>query len=141
MLNDEELAEALALAPDSALCDLAESIVAAAASVVVLDGPTVGTARLDVREPVEATRFGLIEVLLTRAEVQLDGTHGWAMRLGDDSVSTLAAALCDAEVQRGGPLATDVRALCALALADAQDERDRMWAQLVPTIVNFEELD
>jgi alpha-D-ribose 1-methylphosphonate 5-triphosphate synthase subunit PhnG len=141
MLTQEDVAEALAIAAAGPLQRLAEAIVAGVEDLVVLDGPTVGTARYDVREPVESIRFGLTEVLVTRAEVELDGVGGWAMRLGDDRAAVLAAAVCDAEVQRQGPHAGDVLALCSLVRADAADRNARRWAELRPTIVNFEELD
>ena len=94
-----------------------------------------------VREPVERSRSGLIAVLVTRAEIELDGHRGWAMRMGDVRASTLAAAVCDAEVQRNGPLAAAVLALCELVAAEHAADRARRWAELEPTIVHFEELD
>jgi len=42
-------------------------------------------------------RFILADVLATQAGVEHRGERGWAMRLGDDTAATLAAAICDAE--------------------------------------------
>jgi len=141
MPTQEDVAGALAIAAAGPLQRLAEVIAARAGELVVLDGPTVGTARYDVREPVESIRFGLMEVLISRAEVELDGVGGWAMRLGDDRAAVLAAAICDAEVQRGGPHAPEVLALCSLVQAEAADRDRQRWSELRPTIVSFEELD
>ncbi len=141
VLAEEELAGYLALAATEPLHALADAIIASSPGLRVLAGPTVGTARYDVREPVEAIRFGLVEVLITNAEVELEGSHGWATRLGDDRVGTLSAAICDAEVQRNGPLADSVRALCELVRTDLAEQHARRWAELLPTVVHFEELD
>lgn len=141
MPTREELAGLLATAAAAPLRHLADAVLETSPPPVLLDGPTVGTAPLHVREPVERIRFGLIDVLVTRAEIELDGHRGWAMRMGDDRASTLAAAVCDAEVQRNGPLAADVLALCELVAAEHVADRARRWAELEPTIVHFEELD
>ena len=53
----------------------------------------------------------------------------------------LVPLACDAEVQRNGPLAADVLALCELVAAEHAADRARRWAELEPTIVHFEELD
>ncbi len=141
VLTREERSELLALAGGDPLRSLADAVLATCPPPVVLDGPTVGTAPCIVREPVQSIRFALIDVLVTRAEVELEGSRGWAMRLGDDRLATLAAAVCDAEVERHGPLAGDVLALCALTAHDDAERRSRQWAELNPTIVSFEELD
>ncbi|MGE0732214.1 MAG: phosphonate C-P lyase system protein PhnG [Acidimicrobiia bacterium] len=137
----EQRAGLLALAPPERLRALADDVLATAPPPTLLDGPVVGTAPLEVREPVERTRFGLIDVLVTRAEVDLDGHRGWAMRLGDDRATTLAAALCDAEVRRSGPCAGAVLDLCNDVALEAVARKTQQWAELEPTIVHFEELD
>jgi alpha-D-ribose 1-methylphosphonate 5-triphosphate synthase subunit PhnG len=79
-------------------------------------------------------------VLAVQAEVELGGARGWAMRLGDDRAATLAAAICDAEVQGGRPHAADVLALCGRVAARAAEAEAEEWARLAPTVVEFEEL-
>jgi len=130
----------LALAEADELRVLADACLADDVDVRVLVTPEVGFVSAQVREPVAAERFLLGDVLACRAEVELAGQRGWAMRLGDDRAAVLAAAVLDAEVQAGRPHAADVDALChAVAMRRAARE-DREWADLAPTIVAFEEL-
>jgi alpha-D-ribose 1-methylphosphonate 5-triphosphate synthase subunit PhnG len=103
-------------------------------------GPAVGTVSLEVREPVLGQRFILGDILVTSAEVEWRGKRGWATLLGRDRAAALAAAVCDAEAEAGGPFSADVEALCAeteLMLQQAgQDEE----LELAQTVVRFEEL-
>jgi alpha-D-ribose 1-methylphosphonate 5-triphosphate synthase subunit PhnG len=134
-------AELLASAERDRLVRVAERCLADGSEPTVLSGPETGTILLQVREPVEGVRFYLGEVLACRAEVKLGVGHGWALRLGDDRVATLAAAVCDAEADGGRAHSDAVLELCAtterdLALRDASE-----WRDIAPTIVRFEELD
>jgi alpha-D-ribose 1-methylphosphonate 5-triphosphate synthase subunit PhnG len=140
-LSRERRSELLAAAAPEALITLAEACLDGAAPAVVVNPAETGTVALQVREPVEGLRFVLAEVLVSRAEVAWDGHRGWAMRPGDDRVAALAAAVLDAEVERGGPRAGQVLELCRAVAARQGEEREREWAELMPTIVSFEELD
>lgn len=136
----ERRAELLAAAGPDALVELAEACLSDGADLQVVVAPEVGCVATQVSEPVAGERFLLGDVLACRAEVLLDGARGWAMRLGDDRAAVLAAAVCDAEVEAGRPRAGDVESLCdraadAAAAADAAE-----WAELAPTVVEFEEL-
>lgn len=138
--SDEERAALLARADAVAVTELAERIIEVVGAPTVLAGPETGMVMLQVREPVVAERFHLGEVVVTRAEVDLAGRRGWAMRLGRDRLATLAAAVCDA-AGGAGVLATDVEALCRTT-AESDQARDRdAWDRLAPTTVRFEELD
>lgn len=76
--------------------------------MTVLSGPEVGVVALQVREPIARERFYLGEALVTRAEVDLGGTRGWAMRMGSDRMATLAAAVLDAEASADRALSARV---------------------------------
>jgi len=106
----------------------------------VLLAPEVGCVTTQVREPVAGHRFQLGDVLACRAEVELAGQRGWAMRLGDNRVATLAAAVLDAEVEAGRPRAVEVEALCRRVATRRAERLEREWAELAPTVVEFEEL-
>jgi alpha-D-ribose 1-methylphosphonate 5-triphosphate synthase subunit PhnG len=134
-------AELLARADPDALISLAERCLASGPPPTVTVAPEVGTVVLEVREPVAHHRFHLAEVLACRAEVHLAGGRGWAMRLDDDREATLAAAVCDAEVDAGRPLAGDVEHLCRITEDRLRREQEQEWAELAPTEVTFEELD
>jgi alpha-D-ribose 1-methylphosphonate 5-triphosphate synthase subunit PhnG len=136
----EERAGLLALAGTAELVALADGCLADGAGLTVLVPPEVGCVATEVLEPVGHERFLLGDVLACRAEVELAGSRGWAMRLGDDRVAVLAAAVCDAEAEAGRPMAAEVAALCRrVAVREAAAEAAE-WAVLAPTVVAFEEL-
>lgn len=133
--------ELLAVADGDELVALADRCIAAAGEPTLLAGPEVGSIVLTVREPVEATRLHLGDVLVTRSEVEHRRVRGWAMRMGDDRASALAAAICDAELEAGGPEAGAVADLCRRTADRLRAERAEEWAALRPTIVEFEEME
>jgi alpha-D-ribose 1-methylphosphonate 5-triphosphate synthase subunit PhnG len=140
VFSREERAGLLALARTEELVGLADACLADGVAPRVLRAPEVGCVATQVTEPVAGERFLLGDVLAVQAEVELGGARGWAMRLGDDRVAALAAAICDAEVQAGRPRTADVLALCGrVAAREAAADADE-WAQLAPTVVEFEEL-
>ena len=105
--------ELLAAADGAEVEGLAEHCTEVAGPPVIVSGPETGTVTLTVREPVERARFMLAEVLVTVAEVLHREHRGWSMRMGTEPETTVAAAVCDAEVAAGGPLAALVEALCS----------------------------
>jgi alpha-D-ribose 1-methylphosphonate 5-triphosphate synthase subunit PhnG len=141
-LSIERRAELLARAPAVALVALAEqSIDERGTSPTVIAGPETGMVMMTVREPIARERFHLGEVLVTRAEVEVDGHRGWSMRLGDDRVAALAAAILDAEVASDGAFAPDVVELCRLTEKLDADRDESEWDELGPTRVHFDEID
>jgi alpha-D-ribose 1-methylphosphonate 5-triphosphate synthase subunit PhnG len=130
----------LAVAEPDELRELADACLADGVDVRVLVAPQVGCVSTQVREPIAGERFLIGDVLACRAEVELAGQRGWAMRLGDDRASVLAAAVLDAEAAGARPRAADVDELCRTVARRQADRDDREWAELAPTIVAFEEL-
>ena len=139
-LNRAQRCGLLAKAETEELHVLADACLADGTDVGVLVAPEVGLVSVQVREPVAEERFLLGDVLTCRAEVELAGHRGWAMRLGDDRVAVLAAAVLDAEVEAGRPHAAQVHRLCQAVAAREAERQDREWAELAPTVVEFEEL-
>jgi len=140
VLTREQRCALLAEAGREELVALADECLADGAPVRVLTGPEVGAVAAQVREPVLAERFLLGDVLACRAEVELAGQRGWSMRLGDDRAATLAAAVLDAEVEAARPRAARVEELCRQVARHAEEREAAEWAELAPTIVEFEEL-
>nr|WP_228047645.1 phosphonate C-P lyase system protein PhnG [Saccharopolyspora sp. HNM0983] len=132
-------AELLAEAESAELIDLADDCLAAGAEPAVLVRPQVGCVPVQVREPVRQERFLLGDALACRAEVELAGQRGWSLRLGDDRPAALAAAIVDAAARTGlDGGAADRLCQDVLARREAADREE--WAELAPTIVEFEEL-
>lgn len=141
MMSVEERAELLAAADPDALVALAERCLDRHGEPQLLLAPETGLVMLQVREPVRRERFHLGEVVVTRAEVHLAGYRGWSMRLGRDRLAALAAAMCDAVANAGGPLADEVDELCRRTRDTLSTIEAETWADLVATTVAFEELD
>lgn len=139
-LTPERRCELLAVADRDELIALAERCAESSPAPVVRTAPEVGTVVLEVREPIAHDRFHLGEVLACHAEVGIGQALGWSMRLGDDRLATNAAAVCDATVEAGMPLSSDVLDLCERTALYEASERAAEWAELEPTVVAFEEL-
>lgn len=110
--------EDLAAADADALETLADRILAVSPDVRVDVGPEAVSAPLRLEVPAaERTTAVIGHVALTRCTVRLGGTRGDGLRQGRDLRGALAAAVCDAEADRGGPLAAEVAELCRSARA------------------------
>lgn len=140
MLNRESRAELLAQADPGELVELADRCLSDGVELTVLIAPEVGCVTAQVREPVAHERFLLGDVLAVRAEVEMAGHRGWAMRMGADRAACLASAVLDAEVQSGRPCAADVEELCVRVARRIEEAEHAEWAELAPTVVEFEEL-
>jgi alpha-D-ribose 1-methylphosphonate 5-triphosphate synthase subunit PhnG len=138
-LTREERWELLAAADGEELIELADACLAAepAPELTILAPPRTGCVTAQVRDPILRERFLLGDVLACTAEVDLGGTRGWAMRMGDDRAAALAMAICDAAGETRAAAVEDLcrRVAARLAAADAAE-----WAELAPTVVEFEEL-
>jgi alpha-D-ribose 1-methylphosphonate 5-triphosphate synthase subunit PhnG len=123
----EQRFEALAGAEVGALEALADDILGCGLEVSVTAGPESVSAPIRVAVPGSgATTVVLGHVSLTRCTITLAGTRGDGMRSGYDLVGAVAAAVCDAEYERRGPLAGRVRELCRAAeQARAREDGER----------------
>lgn len=139
-LSRERRSELLARAEAAELIELADEVLATAPDPVVLVAPEIGSVAAQVREPIVGQRFLLGEVLVCRAEVELDGRRGWAMRLDEDLPAVLAAAILDAAAQREPADCDRVDRLCRRVAERIRAQEAAEWAELEPTIVSFEEL-
>jgi alpha-D-ribose 1-methylphosphonate 5-triphosphate synthase subunit PhnG len=141
-LTREERCDLLAAAEHEEIVPLAERLLAdgSAPAPTVVKAPETGMVVLQVREPVEDSRFYLGEVLVTECEVEVGGVAGWSMREGDDRVAALAAALLDAVAAAGLPATAEIDALCD-RIAERRAASDAAeWAEIRSTTVAFEEL-
>lgn len=137
----EQRTELLAQTDPDALVALADRCLADQPPPSMIQKPEVGMVMLTVREPVEAARFYLGEVLVTRSEVEHRGAKGWAMRMGDDPLAALAAAVLDAEHEAHGPCSPAIEELCDLTASHLARTAAREWESIRPTVVDFEEMD
>ncbi|MGW4123071.1 phosphonate C-P lyase system protein PhnG [Nocardia sp. NPDC004711] len=138
-LTREKRCQLLAVAEPADLIALAERVLSEGSTVEIVHPPQVGTMALQVREPVVGERFLLADVLVTEVRVEIDGHTGWAMRLGEDTLATTAAALCDAAVEAATAIAPDVLDLCEVTATRIAEQSVRERRELASTIVQFEE--
>lgn len=136
----EEYAELLALADADQLIGLADAVLGGCARLEVTRAPETGSVVAVVREPVSGHRFQLADVVVSTAEVELDGNAGWSMRPGAHRQAALAQAICEAELARGGEYAPGVARLCESVALARRSAREAEWARLRTTIVEFEEV-
>jgi alpha-D-ribose 1-methylphosphonate 5-triphosphate synthase subunit PhnG len=150
-LTREERWGLLAAADADELIGLADTCLGAADAFQVIVPPRVGCVSVQVREPILKQRFLLGDVLACSAEVELNGARGWALRFGDDQAAVLAMAIVDAAASArpadgaasstdGDSVADEIDQLCADLAGRLRQEEAAEWAELAPTVVEFEEL-
>jgi len=155
-LTREQRWALLAAARPDELIGLADTCLEAAGAFQVIVPPQVGCVSVQVREPILKQRFLLGDVLACSAEVELDGERGWALRLGDDQAAVLAMAIVDAaactrSAEAGATLAGatpagsdgvagEIDRLCDELAGRLRAQEAAEWAELAPTVVEFEEL-
>jgi alpha-D-ribose 1-methylphosphonate 5-triphosphate synthase subunit PhnG len=94
-----------------------------------------------VREPVERRPFNLGEVLVTPAEVDLDGVLGFAMVPGKNERAALSGAIVDAAVAAGHETAPDIVEALADVDARRREKRRLAWAESKHTTVDFQTME
>jgi alpha-D-ribose 1-methylphosphonate 5-triphosphate synthase subunit PhnG len=94
-----------------------------------------------VREPVQRRPFNLGEVVVTPAEVELDGARGFAMLPGKAERGALSGAIVDAAVA-GDHEETPAIVAGLEKVADRRREQRRTaWAESKHTAVEFETME
>lgn len=88
-------------------------------------------------EPVERRPFNLGEVVVTPAEVELDGHRGFAMLPGKAERAALSGAIVDAAVAGGHPLTEAITTELTDVATDRRASRRQAWAQSKHTAVDF----
>lgn len=133
--------ERIAACDADVLESLADRVLADDPEFRVLQEPRPQLVMQRVREPVEHRPFNLGEVVVTPAEISLDGTRGFAMVPGKNERGALSGAVVDAAVAAGHPLSAEVAEELAAAQAEREAERQREWAESRHTTVSFEAME
>lgn len=130
--------ELIAACEGATLARFADDILAGDPSLSVLQEPRPQLVMQRVREPVQHRPFNLGEVVVTPAEVRLNGTRGFAMRSGKAERGALSGAIVDAAVAGDHPAAGEiVEALDRTGRAHDRDRR-REWGRSKHTAVEFD---
>lgn len=145
-LARESLSELVARCDDAFLVTLVDGLLDSAviSAPKPLRSPQIGTVQIQVREPICRERFILSDALVTIAEVMVDESLGWAMRLGANPAAAMAAAVLDGWLS--GPdfnQPTKVDVIGRLQTADraAQFTNQLRRREILGTAIEFEELD
>jgi len=136
-MEKKRISKILANADRQAVADMIADIINLHCPVVVKE-PEKTLTMVKMREPVKNSLFYIGEVIVCEAVVELDGTKGYAVLMGDDTEKTLNMAIIDAAVNKGIFTGTDA----LLALEKKQhDYVKRENAMHLKTMVNFESMD
>jgi alpha-D-ribose 1-methylphosphonate 5-triphosphate synthase subunit PhnG len=107
-VNVEERYEGLCFADGAEVEAIADSVLESGVEIEVLSGPEAVTAEIRLSIPGTSATTVVGHVALTTCTVLLGDVRGDGCRPGRDLRGALASAVCDAEVERGGPLAASV---------------------------------
>jgi alpha-D-ribose 1-methylphosphonate 5-triphosphate synthase subunit PhnG len=133
--------EMIAACDDATLVGHAEAILDGTTPVEIRQEPTAQLVMQRVREPVEARPFNLGEVLVTAAEVAVDGARGFAMVPGRAEAKAVSGAIVDAAVEAGHPRSTAIADDLEAAAAAREERREREWAESRATTVQFDTME
>ena len=139
-MSREDICSSLASSDPVSLETLINSLIARGtiSNIEMIRPPSTGTIQMQVREPICEERFIVGDALVTIAEVSVDGTLGWAMRLGGDA----NAAVADAHIARVGlEGAPELAELVLYTKSEIERADEQEWAEIRETIIDFEELD
>lgn len=133
--------ELIAACDAETLVEHADAVVDGGTTVRVLQAPTPQLVMQQVTEPVRHEEFNLGEVLVTAAEVELQGEKGFAMVPGKAEKPALSGAVLDAAVESGHPYAPEIVSALEAAAAERSQARRKRWGEARETTVDFEEME
>lgn len=133
--------ELIAACQEATLAQFANEILRADPSMSIHQAPRPQLLMQQVREPVERRPFNLGEVLVTPAEVELNGVRGFAMVPGKAERAALSGAIVDAAVAGEHESAADIVTTLKDVAADQQARRNRAWAESKHTAVEFDTME
>lgn len=136
-MDKKRLFRIMAKADPAVLAELASPIKNQHA-VVVVKPPNKTLTMITMREPVKSSLFYIGEVIVTEAVVELDGTKGLAVTMGDDFDKALNMAIIDAACNKG--VFSDESVLVNLERAQAELEGKENALHL-KTMVSFRSMD
>lgn len=132
--------ERIAACDETVLARFANEVLDSDPPLTILQEPKPQLLMQQVREPVEHRPFNLGEVVVTPAEVELDGERGFAMQPGKAERAALSGAIVDAAVAGGHATDAMIDALEAAA-ERRKTERAREWSESRHTEVEFETME
>lgn len=139
--NRTDRFELIAACEEATLARFANEILQGDPSMSVQQAPRPQLVMQQVREPVERRPFNLGEVLVTPAEVELDGSRGFAMVPGKAERAALSGAIVDAAVAGDHESTAAIVTALKDVAADRKKRRSNEWAESKHTAVEFETME
>ena len=133
--------ELIAACEGNVLARFANEVLDSDPPLAILQEPKPQLLMQQVREPVERRPFNLGEVVVTPAEVELDGERGFAMQPGKAERAALSGAIVDAAVAGGHDRAQAMTDELEAAAERREAERAREWSESRHTAVEFETME
>jgi len=136
-MDKKRLTKILAKADRKIISDISGDILKSYQPIIIKE-PGKTLAMIKMREPVKNSLFYIGEVIVSEAVVEIAGTKGIAVVMGDDIEKTLNMAIIDAAINKGVFNGTEI----LFALEKEQNDRImRENAMHLKTMVNFESMD
>lgn len=133
--------ELIAACEEATLAGFADDVLEDDPPLSVRQEPRPQLLMQQVREPVERRPFNLGEVLVTPAEVELDGTRGFAIVPGKAERAALSGAIVDAAVAAGHRATPSIVGALEDVNARQRERRRTEWAESKHTAVEFETME
>ena len=136
-MDKRRLTKVLVRADRSEVAALSAEIQKSYSPVIVKEAAKTLT-MIKLRDPAKQGMFFIGEVIVCEAAVEIDGTQGIAVLMGDDTEKALDIAIIDAAVNMG--VFDDVEKLSELE--EQQNKRvQQEYVMNLKTMVNFESMD
>ncbi len=130
----------LSQSPTEVVVDMAEQVLGSYpdTAVTIISGPKVAMVQLRMRESVNNSVFNAGEVLVTETRLELNGTFGFGMIIGNNPEHATALAVIDAALRMPNPAHAPFDD--ALVSLDAQlvQRQQRQFAASASTKVEFD---
>lgn len=139
-MNKKELFRIMAAADSSMLRELAQPL-AVKYGVSIVKEPAKTLAMIKLREPVQNSLFYLGEALVCDIVVELGGTKGTAVVLGDDFDKVSAMAVIDAAFNKKVVETAELTTVLERLAARRQKELELENGLYAKTIVDFQSMD
>lgn len=139
-MNKKELFRIMAAADSSMLREMAQPLTAKY-GVSIVKEPAKTLAMIKLREPVQNSLFYLGEALVCDIVVELGGTKGTAVVLGDDFDKVSAMAVIDAAFNKKVAETAELTTVLELLAARRQKELELENGLYAKTIVDFQSMD
>jgi alpha-D-ribose 1-methylphosphonate 5-triphosphate synthase subunit PhnG len=133
--------EMIAACDEETLVVAANTILDGETEIRILQEPAPQLVMHQVTEPVEKRPFNLGEILVTAAEVELEGERGFAMIAGKSEAKAISGAIIDAAVAAEHPHSKTIATNLEEAVTARENRRQRQWAESRATTVEFETME